>query len=482
MIVKLCHKLTNGEKSYMTFKVKINKKILIIYVIMGGCVLSCLILPGMLTAGIAIVVACYIAVIEKNTTKLKKSQTNSLILCIPVLLAAFQNVYLAIGISHQTALSLQIMLSLHFFLVLIVDLMNAQILFSKVSKIVWLIVIVIIQGTILYLAYPAPITSLISAGRNVLSCLVIYAYSCIIGENSDEKTYYKILNAVALIVVMFGLFEYIGGINIWRNLGITQLWNLKGITTNAAGVPMNWFSSETIGGQQIRRMVSSFADPVNLGTYLFAAFMISWYTGNNVLTVLLSVCCILTISKGALLGFLVFVVMYVWFKDKSKIGVPIIFFLCTLFALRFVEYSMTKSTGSMMAHIGGFISSLKLLITNPAGLGIGNVGVLSGLFSTSLSNTDVIETGIGVIIAQLGWVGLLCYISFFLYLFYEPRKWKLVDMKASVMYYTLLFAFILNALFNEVALSPNSCALYFIELAYLNIKMKYPQKREAITK
>lgn len=55
----------------MTFKVKINKKILIIYVIMGGCVLSCLILPGMLTAGIAIVVACYIAVIEKNTTKLK---------------------------------------------------------------------------------------------------------------------------------------------------------------------------------------------------------------------------------------------------------------------------------------------------------------------------------------------------------------------------------------------------------------------------
>lgn len=77
---------------------------------------------------------------------------------------------------------------------------------------------------------------------------------------------------------------------------------------------------------------------------------------------------------------------------------------------------------------------------------------------------------------------MLCYISFFLYLFYEPRKWKLVDMKASVMYYTLLFAFILNALFNEVALSPNSCALYFIELAYLNIKMKYPQKREAITK
>lgn len=464
----------------MTFR--IHKRQFIICAILVACILSCLILPGMLTAMLSILAVCYIAIVEKNAITSRCSQINSLVLCLPVLLSAFQNVYLAIGVKHQTSLSMQIMLSLHFLLVLIVDLLNVKILVTKIQKIVWLIVIIIAQGVILYVAYPAPITSLISAGRNVLSCLIIYAYSYITGERCEEKTYYKILNTVALIVVLFGLYEYSGGLVVWRRLGITQLWNLKGITTNVAGVPMNWFSSERIGGQQLRRMVSSFADPVNLGTYLFAAFVISWYSGKKVLTGLLLVCCMLTISKGALLGFLVFAVIYVWFKDKSKIGVPIIFSGCTLFAFGFIEYSMTKSTGSMMAHIGGFLSSLKLLITNPAGLGIGNVGVLSGLFSSNLSNTDVIETGIGVIIAQLGWIGLLCYASFFIYIFYEPRKWKQRSVKTSIVYYTLLFSFILNALFNEVALSPNSCALYFIEIAYINTHMKYPQKERLIEK
>lgn len=129
-----------------------------------------------------------------------------------------------------------------------------------------------------------------------------------------------------------------------------------------------------------------------------------------------------------------------------------------------------------MAHIGGFISSLKLLITNPAGLGIGNVGVLSGLFSSNLSNTDVIETGIGVIIAELGWIGLICYTVFFVYLYKVPHKWNGNNIKRKILYYTILFSFILNALFNEVALSPNSCALYFIELAYCDSSTKCDKK------
>lgn len=306
--------------------------------------------------------------------------------------------------------------------------------------------------------------------------MLIYVYAYTIGEVSDERAFYRYLNLIAWVVVLFGIYEYLGGIGIWKNLGITQLWNLKGIKTNVAGVPMNWFSSEKIGGQQLRRMVSTFADPVNLGTYLFAAFMISWYSGEKMLTLLLVGCCILTISKGALLGFLVFAIIYVWFKDKSKIGVPLIFSACAIVTVIFVEYSISASTGSMMAHIGGFISSLKLLITNPAGLGIGNVGVLSGLFSSNLSNTDVIETGIGVIIAELGWIGLICYTVFFVYLYKVPHKWNGNNIKRKILYYTILFSFILNALFNEVALSPNSCALYFIELAYCDSSTKCDKK------
>lgn len=57
-------------------------------------------------------------------------------------------------------------------------------------------------------------------------------------------------------------------------------------------------------------------------------------------------------------------------------------------------------------------------------------------------------------------------------------KVLLVDQIAKVnyKYYTILFSFILNALFNEVALSPNSCALYFIELAYCDSSTKCDKK------
>lgn len=460
----------------MTIKLKYNKERFILFAILALCIFSCLILPGMITMLLSVLAMGYMAVAEKNALVKKNKITNSLFLVIPVFFSAFQNVYLAIGVNHQSSLSLQIMLSLHILLIMMMIILNSKLVFSKIPNVLLLLLVLLAYGLVMYVAYPAPITSLISASRNIISCMLIYVYAYTIGEVSDERAFYRYLNLIAWVVVLFGIYEYLGGIGIWKNLGITQLWNLKGIKTNVAGVPMNWFSSEKIGGQQLRRMVSTFADPVNLGTYLFAAFMISWYSGEKMLTLLLVGCCILTISKGALLGFLVFAIIYVWFKDKSKIGVPLIFSACAIVTVIFVEYSISASTGSMMAHIGGFISSLKLLITNPAGLGIGNVGVLSGMFSSNLSNTDVIETGIGVIIAELGWIGLICYTVFFVYLYKVPHKWNGNNIKRKILYYTILFSFILNALFNEVALSPNSWALYFIELAYCDSSTKCDKK------
>lgn len=456
----------------MNFKITINKESLIICIIIGACIFSSLALPGMLAAIISMVGVLCIAIIGRNSVLVNKSKTNSVLLCIPIFLSAFQNVYLAMGVNNQTSLSLQILLSLHFLFIFFIIILNVDRVFFKASNTIWLVIIIIFYGIILYIIHPAPLPSLLSSVRNILSPLIIFIFATVVGEHCNNAKYYRILLGISWIVVIFGLFEYIGGIDVWRNLGVTRLWNLKGIITNSVGIPMNWFSSEIIGGQQVRRMVSSFADPVNLGTYLFAAFMIAWYCRKKILALSLALCCVLTVSKGALLGFLVFFIIYFWFKDKSKIAVPIIFSFCSLIALIFIEYSLATSTGSVMAHISGFLSSLNLLITNPFGLGIGNVGVLSGLFSSSLSNTDVIETGIGVVIAQLGWIGLLCYIIFFGIIFLKPKKWRIKNNNSRILYYTLLFSFILNALFNEVALSPNSCALYFIELAFINENMK----------
>lgn len=455
----------------MSLKFKISRRKLIVIILLMCLVGLSLIMPGMISALVSVLIVLVIAVVGNNASRKGDATTVAIIVAIPILLAATQNVYLGIAVSHQSPLSLQILLSLHFLLILLLVALNYRIILREAGWCLLLIIVLIFQGMFLFFIYPATITSAISALRNVLSCMLIYLYAFSLCRKCDVDRFYKVAELIAWFVVLFGLFEYFSGNGVWKQLGITQLWNLKGISTNAAGIPMNWYSSERIAGNQIRRMVSSFADPVNLGTYLFAAFMLAWFKKRKVLMALLLVCCLLTISKGALLSFLILMVVFVWYKDKSKIAVPLIGSACVVVAGCFVQYSLTSSTGSMMAHIMGFLNSFEVLLTNPFGLGIGNVGVLSGLFSKNLANTSVAETGIGVIIAQLGWIGLICYIVFFVKLFKFPKRCKNGSVDAKIVYYTLMISFIANAVFNEVALSPNSCALYFIEIAILNRQM-----------
>ena len=221
----------------------------------------------------------------------------------------------------------------------------------------------------------------------------------------------------------------------------------------------------------MRRMASSFADPVNLGTFLFAAFMIAWYKREKILMSALLICMILTMSKGALLGLLVFIVVVMWEKKGSRSITPLIIALVILFSGWFIGFSKSSSTGSLMVHLNGFLNALRGFVDHPFGFGLGNVGVLARVLGSTMVGNGVVETGIGMIIAQLGIVGIIVYGVFFAKLWTEPLKWNGFHGRERTLYYSLLISFIANAMFNEVALSPNSCGLYFISLAYLNSKI-----------
>ena len=77
----------------------------------------------------------------------------------------------------------------------------------------------------------------------------------------------------------------------------------------------------------------------------------------------------------------------------------------------------------------------------------------------------MIESGFGSIIGQLGLVGVLLYSLFFTKIY--RRLVQLAHPRFRVFGLSLLFSFILNVAFNEVALSPNSSALYFLGLGLL---------------
>ena len=262
---------------------------------------------------------------------------------------------------------------------------------------------------------------------------------------------------------------------MWKTLNITELWNKKGIRTQASGLPTNFYSSETIGGQRIRRMASTFADPVNLGAFLFAAFCVAWHRRKFWIECMLVAGMVFTVSKGAWLGLLIFFCVYSYYYLSKSMFMGVMCFSGFL-GLLFLLYASRTSANSVFLHISGFLAAFKELVRKPLGSGVGSNGVLARQFSGFSTNTDVTETGLGMVISQLGIVGLSIYALYFKKLAKLCRK--IQDRRAAVLGFTLLFSVIANIFFNEVALSPNTCATYFLLIGIIISSSQNTVKQE----
>ncbi len=395
----------------------------------------------------------------------KNSAVWSHLLAFPVFLTAFQNIYLGLAVNNLSSMELQVLLSINFILYieyLIIALFKKGIRRSDML-ILGVLLIVTLQALILYIPYRTTISAFLSCYRNIVACMVVYLTVKLMSNSIDVEKMYRLLGVIIVAVVVFGFFEYCAGTRVWTALNISKLWPMKGIAVNAWGIPKNWWSSERIGGHQLRRMVASFADPVNLGTFLFAAFVFAWYRRRKVLSVLLFAACIMSVSKGALIGFLVFILVWVWNTRGFKMTTPIILLSVLAAGSLFIVYSKYHSSGSTFAHIRGLLNSIGVLAQHPFGMGVGSVGVMAWMFAAEKKAALVsAETGIGMIISQLGFIGLLAYLAFFGKLLLNASKKFVTNSRTRILLQSLLIAFLINALFNEVALSPNSCMLYFI--------------------
>lgn len=448
-----------------------SRRQLILILIILVCIFGTIILPRVISVLVNMLALAFFAISGSRAYFNGDRKMVSSVIALPLFLSAFQNVWLGIASARLDEMSLQVLLSSNFLLelfLMVIYILKKGSIPRQDNYCVFITLIFTLQGILLYIMYPTGISAFISSFRNIISCIIIYWVAAIYSQRVDLRTLDRGLIIIAWCVVIFGLFEFLVGTSVWKSLDIERLWNLKSIGTNLWGIPKNWYSSERIGGQQIRRMVSTFADPVNLGTYLFSAFMYAWYKKKKLLRIALLVCCVLTISKGALLGFLIFIVIYTWYKDKSKI-LPIGAVAAAIaIGMYFISFSRNSSTGSVFAHINGFLSSFGLLASHPFGYGIGRIGVLSSLLSTNFIETGVTETGIGMIMAQLGIIGIAGYIGYFVMLVKAPNNWAPKYINERIIYYSLIFSYITNAMFNEVALSPNSCLLCFLLLGVFN--------------
>jgi len=241
---------------------------------------------------------------------------------------------------------------------------------------------------------------------------------------------------IGWFIVLFGCIEYIIDRQVWPLLNIEMLWAKKGLPNMASwGLPLNFFSSEKIFGEQVRRMASSYADPVNFGAVMFLVIVVAWYAKKYLLMWLGVLCAILAISKAALVGFLVLITVWsYYYLSKSKF---IVILGMTLSAgMAFLVYSNFHSTQSVGAHVEGLWSAVNGLSAYPLGRGLGNVGVLSG------ADGEIKESGLGVLIGQLGIIGILLYGYFFTSII--RRAFKVEDVRQRVFVLILIGSILIN--------------------------------------
>ena len=393
----------------------------------------------------------------------------SFYLVIPLLISATQNIYMGIITPYVSAMQIQIMVVINFvfavLLCLFVYFIQPKLMSKRLIKnTVWIIVFTVGYSLATIVLFHASPMSGFASLRNILNPMMFFLIGLLTCKVTILKRFLKYVSFIAMFVFAFGVYERFINPDIWNTLNLADLWTKKGIPVNlSSGLPLNYYSSETIGGEQLRRMVSSFADPVNLGTFLFFGFMAAWYLKKYLLAFFMIIATALTISKGALLGLLVFLV--VWAKNYTPKAVFFLILMTSGVAgLGFLGYTMMHSTMSALMHLTGFFSAFLELPHHPLGRGLGNIGVLAGLYSTG-AETGITESGLGMIIGQLGVVGIVLFFIFFKSI---NSNLKLVeDKREKVLGQALFIGITLNIAFNEVALSPNSSAVYFIALGLI---------------
>ncbi|MCB5189220.1 hypothetical protein LG198_00540 [Methylobacillus arboreus] len=434
--------------------------------------------PLILLLSFLFIFALSLVTVFYSTSNITKLDLSGYLL-FPLFISAFQNIYLGLLANDMDAFALQMFLMLHwmFAVITLTGLMVTGVSKSgsKLPIILFAMLVLMIGYSVVLLAFMggSPI-GLFGSFRNLSTPWIFFLLGFLSIRVVKFDTLLKMISFLGYFIIFFGFLEYFLDKQVWLYLNIEMLWAKKGLRNIAEwGLPLNFVSSERIFGEQVRRMASSYADPVNFGTVLFLIASIGWYTKRYLLLILSIVCMVLAISKGAFLGLLVLFVVWSYFYTNR-----VIFAIAGMGAaavgVAFLIYSSLHSTQSVAAHSQGLWSALMTLPSYPLGRGLGNVGILSG------EGGDIKESGLGIIIGQLGVFGILLYGFFFSVLI--KMSLSIPTVRDKVFATTLAVSILINIAFNEVALSPNSSAGYFMILGLILAATEYEKISNKINK
>ena len=420
----------------------------------------------------AVAAVVFFSVIAQLIHRLAERKAEiSFFLIIPTIMSATQNVYLTTvaGALDSGRLQFAIILNFLFSVALYVVLIatkkpsSGHALRKLIKAVTTCLAILVLYGAATVVLFQHDLVAAAASSRNIVAPFLFLLIGLHASVWAKHAVYLRYLVMLGFVAVVFGFIEA-NTPDFWQSLDLRSLWEKKGISVQQdSGLPKNFFASEqVVPGEFLRRMAGPFADPVNFGTFLFAVFMAAWYLRGLLSQIATVAAMVLAVSKGALLGLIVFFAFWTRYY-ASRTSHLIALVLLAAGAYNFYLFTVSSSTGSTAAHIGGFTAAFVEFPQHPLGRGLGSSGVLAGLFSEGSESTSAVtESGLGMVIGQLGIVGLAVYLVFFFQL--SKYVLQIKNLRDKTLAAGLLGGFLLNAAFNEVALSPNSAAPYFIIL------------------
>ncbi|MFJ6158500.1 O-antigen ligase family protein [Pseudarthrobacter sp. NPDC092184] len=444
------------------------------FLLFGGGLVLITIAAGLGSMAILAAVAAvvFFSVIAQLIHRLAERKAEiSFFLIIPTIMSATQNVYLTTvaGALDSGRLQFAIILNFLFSVALYVVLIatrkptSGPALRKLIKAVTTCLAILVVYGAATVVLFQHDLVAAAASSRNIVAPFLFLLIGLHASVWARHAVYLRYLVMLGFVAVVFGFIEA-NTPDFWQSLDLRTLWEKKGISVQQdSGLPKNFFASEqVVPGEFLRRMAGPFADPVNFGTFLFAVFMAAWYLRGLLCQIATVAAMVLAVSKGALLGLIVFFAFWTRYY-ASRTSHLIALVLLAAGAYNFYLFTVSSSTGSTAAHIGGFTAAFVEFPQHPLGRGLGSSGVLAGLFSEGSESTSAVtESGLGMVIGQLGIVGLAVYLVFFFQL--SKYVLQIKNLRDKTLAAGLLGGFLLNAAFNEVALSPNSAAPYFIIL------------------
>lgn len=300
--------------------------------------------------------------------------------------------------------------------------------------------------------------------------LVCYAKSLRISE-SEKMDYVKFLVGIGLFQAIFGFLErFVLGDAFWLNLNIHKLFEAKGFDRWVmSGLPGNYYSYDFyhFTGTRIRRLVGITTDPLLTGHFLALCIVLLLFVNSHEKKYIryfklsiMTLACILTISKGAILIIAVAFIVKVWKKNQAiaygMIGASIV----GVFVI--IRHNIFRT---VKIHIEGLITALASCSLLGGGLGTsGNLSSLSGQSSTSG------ESFLGMVLGQTGVFGTILYVFLLFYLIKLILKYKSdTQYRYAIMAYVL--AVILESCVSESSISFVGSGCAFILVGLLSHRM-----------